>query len=37
MEHKVLEMARPDATKIIVERCYSLVGKNMMRKETLPE
>jgi len=28
MESKVLEMARPDATKIIVERCYGLIGKN---------
>ncbi len=37
MENKALEMARPDATKIIVERCYSLIGKNVMRKETLPD
>lgn len=37
MENKVLEMARPDATKIIVDRCYSLVGKNVMKKEKLPD
>jgi UDP-N-acetylglucosamine--N-acetylmuramyl-(pentapeptide) pyrophosphoryl-undecaprenol N-acetylglucosamine transferase len=37
MENKVLEMARPDATKIIVDRCYNLIGKNVMKKEKLPD